>query len=53
MNMYDTSPSCVQADIVRQLKASKADKAKVNAEVEILLSLKKQLGLLKADKSAK
>jgi hypothetical protein len=36
---------CLQADLVRQLKADKADKAKIDSEVTILLSLKKQLAI--------
>lgn len=35
----------VQGDIVRQLKAAKADKPKVDAEVALLLTLKKQLSV--------
>ena len=36
---------CHQGDKVRQLKAEKADKGKIDSEVKELLSLKKKLAL--------
>ncbi|EMP41996.1 Methionyl-tRNA synthetase, cytoplasmic [Chelonia mydas] len=40
-----TAALCAQADHVRQLKASKAEKGQIDAEVAKLLELKKQLAL--------
>lgn len=39
------TPLCFQGDKVRKLKGEKADKEKVDAEVAILLALKKKLAV--------
>lgn len=44
-NLYHHLPPPPQGNHVRQLKANKAEKAQVDAEVAKLLELKKQLAL--------